>query len=316
MKINTLDIVIATYNGESYILEQLDSILASDDFQSIVDKIIISDDNSTDRTREILTDYTNRYSFIDLHINKGKKGVIGNFSNALNLSTADYVVLCDQDDYWKKDKLTILINGLKDIERNVNGKTPCLFFTDLEVVDVSLQIIDKSFFHMIKNNPDTFFKTHSVLLMNIVPGCSMIINKKLKEIALPIKDGIYLHDWWFLLIAHFVGEVGFSRNSTFKYRQHDRNTLGANKRSFFVKFRDSVKDIFKRDETFNLCEDLYERLSSHDLLDESSVLFKFLQQRERSKLSRLRFMFKNRIYFKSPLRNFRLVINVLFKKSQ
>ena len=147
---NNLDIVIATFNGEKYITEQLDSILSSEDFDSIVNKIIISDDNSSDRTRDIISDYAKNYPCINLYLNDDKNGVVGNFSNALNISTADYIVLCDQDDFWKSEKLSILTNGIKKLEAGSNENTPCLFFTDLEVVDETLRIIDNSFFHLTK----------------------------------------------------------------------------------------------------------------------------------------------------------------------
>ncbi len=191
---------------------------------------------------------------------------------------------------------------------------PCLFFTDIAVVDSNLEVIDKSFYHMISNSPKTFFKKHSVLLMNIVPGCSMIINKKLKTVALPFNESFYLHDWWFLVIAHFVGKIGFSEKSTFMYRQHSTNTLGANKRSFGIKLSDSIRELKQKENSFDLASDLYERLNQYKLMAEDSVLFNYLRVQNKSKLTRIIFMFKNKLYFKSPIRNFRLVMNVLFKK--
>lgn len=317
-----LDIVIATFNGEKYIAEQLDSILSSDDIDTIVNEIIISDDNSSDKTRDIISNYAKNYPFIKLYINSGKSGVVGNFSNALNISTADYIVLCDQDDFWKSEKLSILTNGIKKLENNSIGNKPCLFFTDLEVVDENLNVIDDSFFHLTKNEPKRFFKDNSVLLMNIVPGCSMVINNTLKKIALPVCDSsIYIHDWWLLLIAHFTGNIGFSNESTFLYRQHDKNTIGVTKRGLYIKIKNSIEDLRIRNDLFTITSDVHSRLVLHGFVKEGYMLNDLLHLQNKSRISKLVFMYKNKIKFSSAARfnafyrNARLILNMLLRKS-
>lgn len=310
-----IDIVIATFNGELYVAEQLDSIIACNEFVKLINKIIVSDDCSTDKTLEILKEYSRVYKNIYVTINKGQHGVAGNFENALNVTEANYVILCDQDDVWNPHKLEVLYEGITKIE-NGDDNIPCVFFSDLEIVDDKLNVIHKSYFEMIDIKPERFFNKNTVLLMNVVPGCSMIVNRRLIEIALPIKQNqIYIHDWWLLLIAFFGGSVGYSKESTFKYRQHDYNVFGTKKRGIIEKSTDSLKEFFKKDKFYSVAEDVHQRLVQHKIHAKTPIIKQFLETKNNSRLDQLRFMFQNKFYYHSVLRNIKLVLLVLFKRN-
>ena len=97
-----ISVAMATYNGEKFIREQLDSILA----QTITDwELIVCDDVSTDSTIAILEEYANKDGRIQIHKNKVNLGFKRNFEKAISLCSGDYIALCDQDDIWKHDKV-------------------------------------------------------------------------------------------------------------------------------------------------------------------------------------------------------------------
>lgn len=108
----TISVVIATYNGEGFIREQLDSVLA----QTLKpDEIIVSDDGSTDGTWGILEQYQSQFpSLFHLYRNTGEHGPHKNFKHAFQFVTCEIVAPCDQDDIWMPEKLECSVAALKD----------------------------------------------------------------------------------------------------------------------------------------------------------------------------------------------------------
>ena len=111
MKRNTVSIVMCTYNGESFIREQLDSIMAQ---TYPVEEIIIQDDCSTDGTFEVVSEYASRYPHIRPIGNKTRKGVNGNFFDALGKASGDYIAIADQDDIWEPYKIKRQMQAIGD----------------------------------------------------------------------------------------------------------------------------------------------------------------------------------------------------------
>ncbi|MCD9486614.1 glycosyltransferase family 2 protein [Photobacterium iliopiscarium] len=268
-----IDIVLATYNGELYIKEQIDSILNCDKFDELINTIIISDDNSKDSTKDII--YSYNHPKIKFVTNKSPGGVISNFSNGISFTKSQYVIFSDQDDVWKKDKLTILFDGIKKLD--IDNK-PSLFFTDLNVVDENLNVLADSFWQSQGINPFGYEKIETLLFQNVSPGCVMICNRQLLEIAYPFPNNIMMHDWWLLLIARIVGNVAFSNEKTILYRQHGNNVVGAkgmgimtkitrlitNKAETFVKTIEQVKELEKRLGEHFITNDAVSSLSKMD----------------------------------------------------
>jgi glycosyltransferase involved in cell wall biosynthesis len=104
-------ICIATYNGEKYIQEQIESILCQVD---VNDEIIVSDDNSTDNTLAIVKSFND--DRITIYVNQGCKGYTGNFENALKYARGEYIFLADQDDIWVMGKVTKCLAYLQDYD--------------------------------------------------------------------------------------------------------------------------------------------------------------------------------------------------------
>lgn len=104
-----VSVVVCTYNGERYVREQIDSIIAQ---TYPIHEIILQDDGSTDGTFDILCDYANRYANVTVWHNEAGKGVSRNFFSAMARATGDYIALSDQDDVWEKDKIEIQMEAL------------------------------------------------------------------------------------------------------------------------------------------------------------------------------------------------------------
>ena len=125
-----IGIILATYNGEKYLREQLDSIL-SNTFKDY--EIHICDDGSTDGTIAIAKEYAEKYPQITVWQNEKNQGYTGNFLKAVQRETAPYFMFCDQDDIWKPDKIEVTYRAMKEAEGTENQ--PVLVFTDAESYD-------------------------------------------------------------------------------------------------------------------------------------------------------------------------------------
>ena len=219
-----VDILLGTYNGATFLVEQINSILN----QSFTDwKLIIRDDGSSDGTTEIVLDYQSKYpeKITVLENTNENLGVILNFSQLLEASHAPYIMFCDQDDIWLAEKVELTLTKMLAIEK-LNPKIPLLVHTDLKVVDDNLDILSDSYwsYQGIDPNYDTL---NRLLIQNVITGCTVMINKQLAHLALPIPSTVIMHDWWLGLVATSSGQIHHLKLPTVLYRQHDNNDTGA-----------------------------------------------------------------------------------------
>lgn len=223
----SIDCVLCTYNGEEYILEQLESI----ENQSVqISRLIISDDGSTDKTIDIVKEWSKNVKFqVDIYVNKDGVGAASNFEKALSHSNADYIFFSDQDDVWRPNKIGITINKIYMLEKEFGNNMPCMVHTDLTVVDRYLNVVNKSFMNNsgLNNVTDDENKIKNLMVQNFVTGCTMVINRACKEKVLPFPKNIVMHDYWIALVTALVGKIGYVGESTILYRQHSHNTIGA-----------------------------------------------------------------------------------------
>lgn len=217
-----IDILLATYNGERYIAEQLDSLMRQTwpDF-----RVLARDDGSTDSTRDILKQYAAAYpNRIVLCEDHDNRGVIANFAELMRRSQAPYLMLCDQDDVWLPGKVHTTFAALKRLERKHGGDTPLLVHTDLQVVNEALETIAPSFLK--QAHLHTGHTLGQLLLKNNVTGCTALFNRPLLEKALPIPSACMMHDWWLALVAAAFGHAAFLPRADILYRQHSNNVAG------------------------------------------------------------------------------------------
>lgn len=227
MRNDTVDILLATYNGFSFVASQIDSILSQThkDF-----RLIIRDDASKDSTRKVLEAYANRYpEIITLLPSDESLGVKGNFSCLMQHSTSDYIMFADQDDLWEEGKIAKTLERMKELEQQSLADTPLLVHTDLRVVDRNLNILSSSFWKYGKIDPSRGQSLNRLLMQNVVTGCTMMINRPLLLLAFPIPENAAMHDWWLALVAAAFGRIEALWEPTLMYRQHGGNALGAQK---------------------------------------------------------------------------------------
>jgi glycosyltransferase involved in cell wall biosynthesis len=202
-----ISIALATYNGEKYITEQLNSILPQ---LTEGDEIVISDDGSTDKTLEIIAGFCS--ARINVYSNP-KKGVISNFENAISHATGDVIFLCDQDDVWCPDKIAVCLSYFSSPDVK-------LVVSDAYITDSALNIIDDSFYKLM-NSGGGFAKN---FIKNTFLGCCMAFRNELKNIILPFPEKIPMHDSWIGLLTQLNGKTLFIPEKLVYYRRHDQNT--------------------------------------------------------------------------------------------
>lgn len=213
-----ISVALASYNGEKYIGEQIDSILASFEGGSVSEKIreyeiVVSDDGSTDSTLEILKEYRKRG--VNLKILKGPgKGVKKNMENAIRHSRGKYIFLSDQDDLWMENKVERVMAYL--------GKKGCMLVNhDARVMDKELEKeIMPSFFAYRRSVPG-FIPN---FIKNRYMGCCMAFDRRLVPLILPVPGEIEMHDQWIGLISDMTGGKSlFLEEKLIWYRRHDNN---------------------------------------------------------------------------------------------
>jgi glycosyltransferase involved in cell wall biosynthesis len=242
-----IDVALATYNGSTFIREQIASI-RNQTYKNW--RLLISDDNSTDSTVAIVKELMLEDERIRLVNSSRQGGVVKNFNTALQESTADYIVLCDQDDIWPVDRLSMLMRQIELLENN-NAEKRILIFTDLMLVNEKDELIAASFYESNKIDPLDNLKANNLLWCSSVYGCTTIMNRKLLDVALPIPDYALMHDHWLALIAHKNGGLHYFDYVSIRYRQHASNVVGGSKKSLIGK----VKTLRKNIKTINIQTD-------------------------------------------------------------
>ena len=219
-----IEVLLATWNGERFIEEQLESLFRQT-FQSF--RVIVRDDASTDSTLDIVKRYRSRYpGRVVVHVNPCRMGPCRTFSHLAETSTAPYVAFCDQDDLWREDRLAIGIAAAKNMEAEYGIQTPILIFSDLTLIGPDNQILAPSMWKMKHVNPRSA-SLGKMLVQNLVTGCTILANRSLVLRALPIPEGAVMHDSWLGLVASTFGVLQPLNEATVRYRQHQGNAIGA-----------------------------------------------------------------------------------------
>ncbi|NLD50180.1 MAG: glycosyltransferase family 2 protein [Clostridiaceae bacterium] len=242
----SIDILMATYNGEKYIEQQISSII-NQTYKNW--RLIIRDDGSKDNTVDVVKKLMSYYpeKILLISDNKGGLGAAQNFNELLKYSTSDYCMFCDQDDFWFEDKVEKTLIKIRNIEED-NGKgCPVLIHTNLKVTDNNLNIISESFWEY-QNLYPQIKELNRLLVQNNITGCTVMINKTLKQLAGSVPHSSLMHDWWIGLIAACFGTIDYIEEPTMLYRQHGNNDVGAQKADFkYVLKKISDREKYKND---------------------------------------------------------------------
>ena len=234
-----IDDLLATYNGEKYLKEQIDSIL-NQTYSNI--RLVISDDCSKDNTREIIKEYEEKDNRVISYFHEKNLGYVKNFEFLLTKVENEIYMLSDQDDVWLPTKIEHTYN--KMVETNAD-----LVFTDLEVVDENLKMMYPSFNDYMKlSRKIKKYKNDYRLqyLYNCVTGCTLMSKKKFLDMILPIptQSKYAIHDTWIATAIANNGKVEYLDEKTILYRQHGNNQVGTEKVSHGFEKLDQVRELF------------------------------------------------------------------------
>lgn len=222
-----VEILLAAYNGEAYLVEQIDSILRQTDARW---HLTISDDGSTDGTGAVIDAYVSRHpGKITRHRFDRRFGnARDHFFALMALCDADYMLFCDQDDVWHPEKVQKTREALERAEAEFGADVPILAFSDQTPTDEHLRPLAPSLMRYQKQYFERF-DYRSILMQNVVTGGAMGVNRALARLAeRGMGDGrVIMHDWWLAAVAARFGQIAYIDEPLGVYRQHGDNAVGA-----------------------------------------------------------------------------------------
>lgn len=230
---NNVLVLISTYNGEKYLRELFESILN----QSNVDvDILIRDDGSSDKTMDIIREYSERKNII--FYSGENLGYAKSFWDLVKESGEyQFYAFCDQDDIWKTNKLE---KAIEMINNYSSSDIPTLYTSGVISVNNNMEIISTKAFKCEKT-----LNIYESLQKSILPGCTFVFNNKAIQILRKYNGYMESHDWATYAIITAFGRVVFDSKSYINYRIHDNNAIGQNI-SFFQKNLLKIKRFLKK----------------------------------------------------------------------
>lgn len=228
-----VQILMAVYNGEKYLKEQLDSILEQDFAKKQENElaVLIRDDGSADGTAALLKDYSRSHPEISYYTGHNK-GVIKSFFELMQkaASDADYYALSDQDDYWMPEKISCAVARLQQMEMEAQSEKkdsgmagfPLLYCGKVQPADEKLDYLESAI-----RRPPYRAGFGNAVVENICTGCTAVMNPALLRYCAQVPPNFtVMHDWWLYLTASALGKVYFDETPHILYRQHGGNVVG------------------------------------------------------------------------------------------
>lgn len=208
---------MATYNGEKYLSEQIDSIVGQT-YQNW--NLLIRDDNSSDGTLQILKKYEKLDRRIKiLRDNRGNLGIVKNFEELLKNSKSELIMFSDQDDIWFENKLDMYLKIAEKLEFSgfLIHSEAALFNKNHENISKGSFISKKA----VKKGLENVFFNY------FVQGATILISKEIRDFIFPFPKEAYLHDRYIHLVSELFFERVFINQPLIYYRQHGNNQIGA-----------------------------------------------------------------------------------------
>ena len=263
----TISVAMCTFNGGLYLQEQLRSI-ASQIRQP--DELIVCDDGSSDNTIKIIEEYATQVSFtVRLFKNEVNLCPTKNFEKAISLCSGNIILLSDQDDVWYSDKLSVIAETFR------NNPMSGAVFSNAEVVDSHLKSLGYDLWQSInftRCQQHCFARGKAVAILlkhNVVTGATLAFRQQYKKVVLPIPNN-WIHDEWIALIIAAVSDLTYIKKPLVKYRQHQKNQIGAVRKNLnkqFISARNKRSDYYLS--AYNRIYDMRNRL-----LQECSISIK------------------------------------------
>ncbi len=220
----TISIALCTYNGAKFLREQLQSIANQ---KLLPNEIIITDDCSTDDTESIVNEFKSLLNITFIKNLKPLK-VAKNFEKAISLCTSDIIALCDQDDLWHPEKLSIIHNYFQE------NPSKLAVFSNAELIDENGESLGQLFWQKVRLNAPQIkaWQQGNVLDINLhgnrVAGCMLTFKKELLEFCQPFPEfrPPMIHDGWLTLVASMFNGIGLIEKPLISYRQHEAQQVG------------------------------------------------------------------------------------------
>lgn len=267
---------MSTYNGEKFLREQLDSILAQ---KGVEVRLFVRDDGSSDGTKDILSEYAEKYPNISLDFAENV-GVGNSFMNLLYSApdSFDFYAFADQDDIWDENKIYEAAKSLSE-----SGKA--LYASNQECVDKDGNPLG------LRYAPDEniHLTPESILQKNTIAGCTMVLTNGFYKILTgenhrPSPELLRnrIHDVWLAAAASLYDGIVYDNRSFIKYRQHGNNVVGASKAGFGKRLKAKFKKLshpeFRNGRSMlarELCEKFPEEVKNYPLIEYSAQADKF-----------------------------------------
>jgi glycosyltransferase involved in cell wall biosynthesis len=294
-----VSVAMATYNGASYISQQLCS-LTGQTYPNL--EIIVTDDASSDGTMAILKDFQLRYNFIQIFSNSVNLGITATFEHSIKNCRGDYIAISDQDDIWEINKIEVLMNAMESEDA---------IYADSELVDKNGNSLNKLASSLMNLKS---FSSGGPFLMGIgLPGHSLLIQGDFAKFILPIPRMI-MYDRWISFCAAANNGIKYIDLPMVKYRQHETNSFGAGKNRNKTTRKSKEQKFHTKLLELKACEKApIKDEETKKLLREMLGLFT-----RKPSLARSLFFFKNRnrllvIKRKSAVRKILFCIKMFFK---
>ena len=297
-----ITVLLAAWNGEKYLREQMDSLLGQTNQEFT---ILISDDCSTDRTPEIISEYESRFPdrVKSLKNLKPSGSARDNFFRLLKAASDEYLMFCDQDDIWLPDKVEVTIKEMKKMENVWGRDMPLLVHTDLSVTDQAGTVVYPSMARYQKIGVYDNRTSH-YLVENNITGNTMMINRSLKDLMVDIPKTCVMHDWWLGLMASCFGKITYIDRPLVLYRQHGSNQVGAKsgmkqlseRRNSREKVRENYRGLFGQAKAFFSIYRQYMTPDQRELFEE------FLKLCKRSRAGKIRTILKYKLFKSTRVR--------------
>ncbi len=306
---DSVQILLATYNGEQFLEQQLESLLQQ---TYTAFRVLIRDDGSTDNTIAILQRYITKYptKFFLLQDDKKNVGATQNFGILLENADADYLFFCDQDDVWLSNKIEKSLNTICDLEAGQTS-TPCMVYSDMTAIDENGNVTFESVWKQLDLRPE-YFTLNRLLVQNIPHGCAITINRAMAELARPLPKQAILHDHWLALLAVCAGKHQAIETPLLLLRNHVQNVTRQKKFSF-----NKIKRVFENSQSRAMyeyfisirvaqAEALRERLKSMSYAN--PIIDDFILLKESSSWQRKKLMLKNKFYRTTLWHTFKMIL--------
>ena len=222
-----VSLVMAVYNGEKYLIEQLDSIRKQ---TYPIDEVILLDDVSTDNSYELIHQYIDGYKLINWKLikNENNLGYRKNFKKGLEIVDGDIIFLSDQDDRWHLNKIEVMVEKMKN--PHILSLASSFNFMDqdgkcFEVNKIKGRSNNNLLFKEVTEEL-TEIDLKSLLEMNFSQGCCMAIKKEIKENYLKVTSGKLPHDWELNIVSAVKNGCFYVDIPLMDYRIHNNNTIG------------------------------------------------------------------------------------------